>query len=665
MFRTEVPYEAVTRSDRRSPWKRNWKRSLGWLLGATVVLVASLLIRAGQGDRPAVAAKPHSAVRMPARQGADSKSQSAQPRASSAAHKEASLPRVGYPRHDVMALVNGRDINRRELIDACVRRHGEDVLESLVNKRLIMNHCEKREISISREEINAEVDRMASRFQLGREQWLEMLEKERGLSAEEYARDVVWPTLALRKLADDQLKVTDRELREQYESQFGPMVRARLIAVSDEKRAQRLHQQLVDDPSQFARLAMDQSQDVNSASVGGLIQPIRRHVGSPEIEDVAFSMQPGEISDIIHVGNQYVILQCESLIEPRQVPLEQVRDKIVETIKEQKLRQVAHNLFGQLQKTATIQNVYNDARLRETMPGVVAMVNGDRITMRELGQECLLRHGKEVLEIEISQLLLRQALDAAGRTVTDADLDAEVRHAAQLAGVVDRQGHADLKQWFKTVLGEQKVSRQQYLRDSVWPSAALKKLTASSITVDEADINKGFAANYGERVRCLAIVLGNMRRAQEVWNKARKNPTSEFFGDLAEQYSIEPTSKSLRGEVPPIQRYGGQKQLEEVAFGLQPGQLSGIIQMGDKYVILRCEGCTERIDINQEEVREILARDIYEKKLRMAMSEKFESIREAARVDNYLAGTSHEPAGRNAQAQVRRDTAVKPTAGVR
>ena len=89
-----------------------------------------------------------------------------------------------------------------------------------------------------------------------------MLEKERGLSAEEYARDVVWPTLALRKLADDQLKVTDRELREQYESQFGPMVRARLIAVSDEKRAQRLHQQLVDDPSQFARLAMDQSQDV-------------------------------------------------------------------------------------------------------------------------------------------------------------------------------------------------------------------------------------------------------------------------------------------------------------------------------------------------------------------------------------------------------------------
>ncbi len=659
MSRTEAPLEVTTRSDRRSPWKRHWIRSLGWLLGAAAVIVASMLVRVGQGDRSAVAARPRLAARVPANQ--------KQAKNAPTARQASPLPRVGHPQHDIMALVNGRDINRRDLIDACVRRHGEDVLESLVNKRLIMNHCEKRGITISREEINAEVDRMASRFKLGREQWLEMLEKERGLSAEEYARDVVWPTLALRKLADNQLEVTDEELQKQYESQFGPMVRARLIAVSDEKLAQQLHRQLVDDPSQFARLAMDHSQDVNSASVGGLIQPIRRHVGSPEIERAAFSMHSGEISAIIHAGNQYVILKCEAAIEPRPVPLAQVRAKIVETIKEQKLHQVAHSLFGKLQETATIQNVYNDPRLRETMPGVVAMVNGDRITMRELGQECMLRHGQEVLEVEISQLLLQQALDASGQTVTEADLEAEVRHAAELAGVVDRQGHADLEQWFKTVLEEQQVSRQQYLRDSVWPSAALKKLTASSITVDDADINKGFAANYGQRVRCLAIVLGNMRRAQEVWNKARQNPTSEYFGDLAEQYSIEPTSKSLRGEVPPIQRYGGQKQLEEVAFRLQPGQLSGIIQMGDKYVILRSEGRTERIDIDQDEVREILAKDIYEKKLRMAMSEKFESIREGARVDNYLAGTSHAPpaSSSNGQAQMRRDTAVKPTAGTR
>ena len=70
----------------------------------------------------------------------------------------------------------------------------------------------------------------------------------------------------------------------------------------------------------------------------------------------------------------------------------------------------------------------------------------------------------------------------------------------------------------------------------MWPSAALKKLSAKDVQVTEEDIAKGFDANYGERVRCRAIVLGNQRRAQEVWNKARQNPSPEYFGDLAAEY---------------------------------------------------------------------------------------------------------------------------------
>ena len=111
--------------------------------------------------------------------------------------------------------------------------------------------------------------------------------------------------------------------------------------------------------------------------------------------------------------------------------------------------------------------------------------------------------------------------------------------------------------------------------------------------------------------------------------------------------------------MPPLQRHGGQPQLEQAAFALQPGQLSGIIQVGDKFVILRAEGRTEQIDVDMSEVRDILHSDIYEKKLRLAMSEKYESIRENSRVDNYLAGTSHTPPG---QSKVRQDAAVRRTA---
>src|SRR5690606_30835786 len=164
-------------------------------------------------------------------------------------------------------------------------------------------------------------------------------------------------------------------------------------------------------------------------------------------------------------------------------------------------------------------------------------------------------------------------------TIDQTDLDAEMRHAAELAGVVDQQGNADLNAWLASSEQEQGVSREQYLRDSVWPSAALKKLTAQDVQVTQEDSTNRFATNYGRRVRCRAIVLGNMRRAQEVWEKARKNPSPDYFGDLAAEYSVEPTSKALRGEVPPLGRHGGQPQLEKVAFELREGELSGVIQV--------------------------------------------------------------------------------------
>jgi parvulin-like peptidyl-prolyl isomerase len=379
-------------------------------------------------------------------------------------------------------------------------------------------------------------------------------------------------------------------------------------------------------------------------------------------------MQPNAISSIIPVGEQFAILKCEGHLPARSVPMETVREDLAEQIRESKLRDVASVKFEEFQKSATVENIWNDPQKRAANPGVVAMINGEPIRYQELAEECLLRFGEKVLDVEISHLLLSQALAATNIAVTDQDLNAEMAHAAKLSGVVTKEGEADLEKWVKLATEEQGVSKEQYLRDSVWPSAALKKLTSGSIQITPDDLQKGYDANYAERVRCRAIVLSSMRRAQEVWSKARQNDSIEYFGDLAAEYSVEPTSKSLRGEVPPIRKFGGQPQLEEVAFELQPNELSGIIQLGDKFVILKCEGRTDPVKVNMQEVQAILHDDIYEKKLRMAMNTKFEEIRSHARIDNYLAGTSQAPervkAGESREGEAPRvDTAVRPTSG--
>ena len=65
----------------------------------------------------------------------------------------------------------------------------------------------------------------------------------------------------------------------------------------------------------------------------------------------------------------------------------------------------------------------------------------------------------------------------------------------------------------------------------------------------------------------------------------------------------------MHGEVPPIKKYGGQPQLEEEAFQLRPGELSGVIQVGDKFIILRCEGYTKPANVDFDSVRNDLYDD--------------------------------------------------------
>ena len=213
-------------------------------------------------------------------------------------------------------------------------------------------------------------------------------------------------------------------------------------------------------------------------------------------------------------------------------------------------------------------------------------------------------------------------------------------------GKVTKDHKPDYRAWIDMVTKEQGISYEMYVRDAVWPTAALKKIVGDVQVTDE-DMNKGFEANYGPRVRCRAIVLANQRKAQEVWQLARKEldkpkPDPEYFGRLAEQYSLDP-SKAMQGRVPPIQKWGARRMLEERAFKLKAGEISDIIQVGEQFVILYCEGFTAPQKLTMADVRNALYEDIHEKKFRLAMAQEFNQMKDAALIDNYLTGSSQSP----------------------
>ena len=77
--------------------------------------------------------------------------------------------------------------------------------------------------------------------------------------------------------------------------------------------------------------------------------------------------------------------------------------------------------------------------------------------------------------------------------------------------------------------------------------------------------------------------------------------------------------------------------LEKEAFSLQAGELSSIIQVGDKFVILLCEGRTEPKTIEMAEVRDLIVADVREKKMRLLMARYLGQMAETAKVHNFLA----------------------------
>ncbi len=620
----------LSRASARRP---GWIRELG---GAALVIAACLAWRGLSGSPQADAKPPQPARPAAARPGEP------QP-----------------PADRTLAHVNGTEITQSQLAAECLSRHGTVVLEALVNRTIIAQACSRQGIAITAQEVEAEIEAMAKRFSLPREKWIGLIEQERGISPRQYAEDIVWPMIALRRLAHAQIEPTPAEVQQAFENQFGEALKARIIVSRSQAEAERLRALALAAPGDFGGLARQHSVDVGSASANGWVQPIRRHSGDGGFEQVAFALQPGDISPVVRVADQFIVIKCEDRLPAADVPLAEVQPRLVDDLRERKSRAASGEVFRKLQEASTIENVMNDAAKAAAQPDVAARINGQPIGIAEVRERCLERHGKEVLEILITRRLLEQALAREKRTVTQADVDVEVARAAESMGFRKPDGSPDIAAWLDRVTKEEKVPMRHYLEDVVQPTVALKQLVGK-VPVSQEDLDKAFEATFGPRAKCRVIVMDTQRRAQEVWQLARQNPTPEKIGDLAEQHSVDPTSRTLRGEVPPIQRHGGQPTLERQVFALKPGELSGIVQIADRFMVILCEGFTEPAKVTFAEVRNELYDDIHEKKQRIEMSRYFSHLREAATIDNFLTGTSQSPTRPTAPGQVAAGKTVGP-----
>jgi peptidyl-prolyl cis-trans isomerase D len=91
----------------------------------------------------------------------------------------------------------------------------------------------------------------------------------------------------------------------------------------------------------FAELAREHSDDPGSASEGGDLGFFARGVMTPEFEERAFSLEPGEVSDVVRTPFGFHIIKLLEIRASEVPPLEEVRDELAAEVK----RRAAEDLF--------------------------------------------------------------------------------------------------------------------------------------------------------------------------------------------------------------------------------------------------------------------------------------------------------------------------------
>jgi peptidyl-prolyl cis-trans isomerase C len=320
----------------------------------------------------------------------------AQAAASPAAQPSAQTPQAAQPPApakpvpavlpDVVARVNGEDVKKDEferMLKTVEARAGQPIpadrrneilrgaLDQLVVYTLLSQESRARGITVDDTEVNAKVDQLKQGFPAPGA--FDAALKQRGLTLDEVKREAR-VDLSVTKLMDTEVASTpgpsDAEAHDFYAKnpdkfQQQEMVRASHILIrvdaNADAAAKKKARTEIDGVlrqaragTDFAKLAEEHSQD-GSAAQGGDLNYFTREQMVPAFANVAFSLKPGQISDVVTTQFGFHIIKVTDHKPARTVPFEEASAKIKDFLAQQKKQQHADEFIAGLKKKSKIE----------------------------------------------------------------------------------------------------------------------------------------------------------------------------------------------------------------------------------------------------------------------------------------------------------------------
>lgn len=265
----------------------------------------------------------------------------------------------------------------------------------------------------------------------------------------------------------------------------------------------------------------------------------------------------------------------------------------------------------------------------------VATVNGEKISKDELYDKLITLGGAQTLEGMINELVVQQAVAEANVTATEEEIDGEL---ATITAMYPSQ------EAFETELTTYGYTIEQ-LREQIGNQLAVEKIVAKDVNVTDDEVKQYFEANKAsydtqEQVRASHILVATKQEADTLLKQIQGGAD---FAALATENSLDPGSKDLGGDLDYFPRGAMEHGFEEVAFGLQKGEL-GIAETGYGFHVIqvtdRQEAKTAALEDNQEAIR----KQLEDQQIGQLSSAWLTEVQAKAKIDNTLSTATDEEA---------------------
>lgn len=235
-----------------------------------------------------------------------------------------------------VASINGEKISDDALNEKLVSQYGTDLLNSLINQKVIEKEIEKEGIKITQEEIDEEMTEYEEYYG-GKEAFQSVLDSN-GTDISTVEKDIEL-YLATNKLMGDDIEITDEEMETYFEDNKDSFsqqeeVEASHILVDDEETANKVIEKL-DAGEDFAELAAEYSKD-STAETGGELGYFADGEMEEALEDTTFSLEVGTYSKPVKTENGYHIIKVTDHIQAKEATFEDAKEEIKEILFQQK-----------------------------------------------------------------------------------------------------------------------------------------------------------------------------------------------------------------------------------------------------------------------------------------------------------------------------------------